>query len=101
MTRKVVGERCIVTECVDDVHSRGLCRSCYVFASSLVRTGLATWDMLESSGCILPRTSPYIKIVRPERVEYFADALGIHPDRIVGKLRAYNTERMRRQRSKA
>ena len=90
-----------MTDCLDDVHSRGLCRSCYVFASSLVKTGLATWDGLERSGCILPRHSAYMTITRPERVEYFADALGIHPDRLVGRLRAYNTERMRRQRSKA
>ncbi len=42
--------KCLNPKCENKSEVRGLCRSHYVYASLLVRTGNSTWEELEKHG---------------------------------------------------
>lgn len=62
------------------VHLRGLCRSCYVYASNLISLGITTWDNLETAGVVLPTVGKGHYPRRPQRLLWFSRICGNDPD---------------------
>lgn len=74
-------QKCIVLNCPStSVHLRGLCRSCYVFASNLIALGITTWDGLESAGAVLHTTGKGHYPRRPDRLVWFSRICENDPD---------------------
>lgn len=90
----------MVPDCFSKViHLRGLCRSCYGFASSLVRHHLTTWAAMEAAGCVLPTQGQFQSPKRPARMEFFSKAAGRTPEALKVELRLRISEyEKRRQR---
>jgi len=45
-----VKEVCMIPNCIELIHSRGLCVNCYMTAYRLIRSGQTTWKKLEEAG---------------------------------------------------
>lgn len=83
----------MVIDCTEEhIHLRNLCRSCYLFAASLVRFGLTTWLQLETNGAVGPATGAIQSPKRPMRTEWFARGAGMTPDVLSNELRRLSTE---------
>lgn len=42
--------KCLNPNCNNEIHTRGLCKNCYVIASRAVRQGKVTWTSLVTKG---------------------------------------------------
>jgi len=51
------GKSCVVPGCSREATSRGLCGSCYLAASKLVKQGRTTWEALQARGLALAPTA--------------------------------------------
>lgn len=54
-------KKCLVPECKEETHSRGLCYTCYHFARRLIVNKDTTWEKLENNGKCLSRKRKHTK----------------------------------------
>ena len=93
---------CLVPDCDSTtLHLRGLCRSCYLFAASLVFHKITTWGRLEAAKCVLPLVGRKQSLQRPVRVEFFARGVNMSADMLQEELRSRASEYVKHLRSGA
>src|SRR6266704_1654386 len=83
-----MSDKCCVPDCVShSIHLSGLCRSCYIYAATLVFHHMTTWEQLEASGWVKPATGQIQSPKRPVRSEWFSRATTWTPDGMMDELR--------------
>ncbi len=91
--------RCLVPDCSSEIiHLRGLCRSCYNYASSLVRHHITSWESLEAAGCVDHATGQIQSPKRPVRIGWFAKATTLTPDAMADELRLRSALNLKRKK---
>jgi hypothetical protein len=84
---------CLVPGCQEStIYLRGLCRPCYVYASSLIFHRIASWEQLEASGVVGPVGNQIQSPRRPERTAWFAKGCGLSPESLAEELKRRNRD---------
>lgn len=78
----------MVPDCPGPVYIRGLCRSDYIYAVSLVRYRIASWKELEKAGLVLKTSAHSRHSRRPDRALWFSGVMDGDVDLLLKKLSA-------------